>query len=101
MAKKIGANINTTDKATLIADVVLNTSTAVTIIVANADRIGLVISNPTNRDVWLQFEDESLVFSNSERLLRGERYEMPENIYNGEIKGIADIGTPTVTVLEY
>jgi len=99
--KRIGGNLNTTDKAELIVDVVLNTSTAVTITVANTERIGLVVTNPTNRDVWLQFRNGGATFSNAERLLRGEKYTMPNNIYHGEIKAIADMGTPTITVLEY
>ena len=99
--KKRGANRNTTDKATFIGDVVLNTITAVTIIAVNEDRTALVVSNPTNRDIWLQFEDDLLVFSNTILLLRGETYTMPDNIYNGEIKAIALLGTPTVTIVEY
>ena len=99
--KKVGGNINKTDRASFIDDVTLNTSTAETIILPNPDRIKLVISNPSNRDIWLQFQDEMSVFSNSELLLRGEKYTMDNSIYFGEIKGIADIGTPKVTVLEY
>lgn len=99
--KRTGGNINKNDRADLIGDVILNTSTAVTIIAENENRIGLIVSNPTNRDVWLQFKNGSSTFSNSVRLLRGDKYEMADNIYSGEIKGIADIGTPTVTVVEY
>ena len=101
MKKFIGGNLNKTNRANLIVEVTLNTSTAVTVVSENPERLVLVISNPTNRDVWLQFQDAESNFSNSIQLLRGEKYEMPDFIYNGEVKAISQLGTPTLTVLEY
>jgi len=91
------------EDAVLFPGVTLNSSTTITVVGSNTDRVGLIISNNSNRDVWIKFQpfglddDKKGIY-----LFRNTNYEMPPlAIYNGEISAIAESGSPTIYVTEY
>lgn len=93
---EIGSN-----KVLDINAIALNSSTATSIVSANNERIFFSVSNSTSQDIWLQFEKEGTGFENAIFMPKQSYWEMPSNLYFGEIKAISVSGTPTVTILEY
>lgn len=105
MAKQVGRNRNITDTA--VTDVVnVNSSTAQTLVAANPDRIGLIVSNDSNQELWIRYypaaddNDQKGIFLENNR---SGHWEMPtDNIYTGEVSVIMDSGgTKTISFTEY
>ncbi len=99
--KTIGGNRNRTDRTSSEGSVTLNTSTAVTLVTLQVERIFFAVNNISNKGLWLQFQDDSGVFNNAINIPKKSYWEMPLNLYDGEIKAIAISGTPTITYTEY
>lgn len=86
---------NTNDGATT-GTVVVNSSTAQTLVPANPERIGLIVSHPGTQELWIRFypaaqdNDQTGIYLEN----NGERtWQMtPDNIYTGEVSVIMDGG---------
>lgn len=95
MAKKIERNKNTFDTATT-GTVTVNSSTAQTLVPANPDRTGLIVSNDSNNELWIRYYPASVDNIQQGILLENGRaghWEMPtDNIYTGEVSIIRDGG---------
>lgn len=114
MAKTIGRNSNTTDTAT-VTSVSVGSSTAVTLVAANADRIAfkVTIDGQTNdRTVFIRYyaaSDDNTKHGNvlTKKLDEDGSFfkimdEMsPDNMYTGEISAISLSGSITVYITEY
>ena len=103
MTRKIGRNRNSNEAATLSDAIALNATTSTTIQAANAKRIGLKISNPSNKDVWVKYQAASVDNDmKGEWLPKNSVHKMDtDNVYTGEISAISASGTPDVYVTEY
>jgi len=98
MAKTVGRNTNRNDTATITAGIVMNNSTSVTIQSATSDRMGLTIFNEGAGSVWIKFQAATVDNDKKGILIRRNSiYEMPtDNMYTGEVSGIADAANGTV-----
>lgn len=102
MAFNIGANVNWNNTAILSGAIALNDTTSVKIQDSNSLRIMLIISNPSNKDVWIKFQAASVDNDKKGIHIPARGYfEMPGNIYRGEVSAIAENGTPSVYTTEY
>ena len=102
MAKTIGRNRNTTDEAA-ITTVSVGSGASSIVVVANQERMGLVISNPNNQSVWIKEQKASV--DNDKKghyLIPGGKFIMaPDNVYTGEVSAIFDAGaTKTLYIVE-
>jgi len=102
MAKFIGRNMNRTDTATLTS-VAVSSGASITLVSANTDRMGLIISNPNNQSCWIK---EQAASTDDDKkgyyVLPGGKFIMPkDNIYTGEISAIFDSGgSKTLYIVE-
>ncbi len=103
MAKTIRRNRNEDDTADISSAITLNASTSTTIIAINTSRIYFRFDNPSNKNVWLKLQAASVDDDKKGIFVdKGGHWEMPvDNIYNGEISGIADVDAPDVFHTEY
>ena len=71
-----------------------NQTTAVTLVVANEERIGLVITNTSNQAVWIRFKTAATDNTKHGILLSSnEPWTMPDgSIYQGEVSVIMATG---------
>lgn len=99
----IQRQINTNTTATISSAIALNNLTSVTVVNANTKRIFLFISNIGNKDVWIKLQAASVDDDKKGIFIHAhESWKMPsDNIYTGEVSGIADKGTPSIFITEY
>ncbi|MEE8289577.1 MAG: hypothetical protein V3R25_09210 [Nitrosomonadaceae bacterium] len=108
MTKITGRNKSTSDEADVGTGVTLNSTTSVVIAAANADRTFFhVDGNFSEKASWIKLQAASIdddkkgIWLN-EKEKGGTSWTMPvDNIYTGEISGIADSGSPILYVTEY
>ena len=105
--KTIGRNRNTTDFADSNS-VQLNSSTAVTIQAANADRIAFHVNNDSSTfGFWVRYypaaQDNTKqgFWVSGKNGLRNWHEMIADNIYTGEISAIAIGDNPTAYTVEY
>ena len=92
---------NTNTGSTISPGISVGSSTSVTLASANPDRMTLTI-NVQDRDIWVK-EQEASVDNDKKGILvhRNGTYEMQnDNVYTGEVSGIAESGTAEVFVTE-
>ncbi|MEE9304395.1 MAG: hypothetical protein V3U84_11530 [Thiotrichaceae bacterium] len=108
MAIRIGGNTKTNTDAVLSSGIAINATTSTTILAAQAvgdlPHIKVIMTNDSNRDIWVKFQAASvdndkkgfLIYGNSTvTLLEGS------DIYTGEISAISDIASSTVYLTSY
>lgn len=108
MVKRIERTRNTNNSSSISDPINLNSTTAVTIVAANPDRIFLDINNDNSANgFWVKLQaasvddDKKGIFITSKV---GSRpfWQMPnDNVYTGEISAIADADSPKAYVTEY
>ena len=103
MTKVIGRNINTTDEATLPADIALNSSTSTKIADAVDDRIVFEVYNLGEEEIRIKLQAASVDDDfKGIPVACGHSWSMStDNIYTGEISAQSESGTPSVAVTEY
>ena len=68
-------------------------TTAVTLVAARIDRIGLVITNTSNQAVWIRFKTAATDNTKHGILLSSnEPWTMPDGLYDGEVSVIMATG---------
>jgi len=99
-----GRNVNSNDTAELSDAIATNTSTAVTVTLANDNRLFFCVNNDdTNQGVWIKLQAASVDDDKKGIFIPKKSFwQMPvDNIYIGEISAVADNGTPDVFYTEY
>ena len=108
MAVLIGKNTDSSDSATLSNGIAINSSTSTLILAALATdaqpHIKIIITNDSNKDVWIKFQPAStdndkkgfLLYSNTTTVLLED-----SGIYRGEISAIADSGSATIFMTSF
>lgn len=91
--KMIERTLNTSP-VSVQGSVSVGSSTAVTLVAENSKRIYLSISNPTNKTVWIKFQESGVDnIKTGEFVLPGGRWRMDVNtLYTGEVSVIMDSG---------
>lgn len=93
-----------TDSVTMPNTISLNATTSTTLISANANRIGLIISDTHNsQGFYIKFQSASV--DNDKKgifLGAGRTFELPQDLlYKGEVSAIANSEAVDVTVIEW
>lgn len=93
-----------TDSVTMPAIIALNDTTSTTLVSANDNRIGLIISNAhVANGFYIKFQ--SATVDNDKKgffLDAGKTFELPKDfLYKGEICAIARNDSPTATIIEW
>lgn len=107
MAKKIGRSTNTNDTSNVVS-ITLNSSTAVTLSAANAERVFFrADNNNATKAYWVRLYPAATDNTKhgiyvSSKTGHNPWWEMlADNPYTGEISAIADTDSPTAYVTEY
>jgi hypothetical protein len=101
--KTTGTPLNTNNEAN-VGEVSVNSNTAQTLVEANEKRIGLIISNRNNQDLWVRFYPVGVDNDQRGFVVYGDTtWEMnPEDKYTGEVSVIMNNGgTKTINYTEY
>lgn len=103
MVQTIRRTRNENDTSDISSAITLNASTTTTLTVSNTSRTYFIFNNPSNKDVWLKLQAASVDDDKKGIFVeRGDSWIMPpDNIYNGEISAIANVGAPDVFYTEY
>jgi len=103
MTRKIGRTRNFNDEAVVTSSIVLSSTTSTTISSTNEHRIFFFVQNNSNINLFIKLQEASLDDDKKGiKLSAGDAWEMPtDNIYRGEISGIAEVDSPEVLVTEY
>ncbi len=103
MVRKVGKNRDTYDTVFTPLSIDLNTSTYTTLLVANADRLGYIITNDTSKEILIKEK----AFDDPDELDRGfvvwprTVYESPvSSVPIGEISAKAKNGAPKILIVE-
>lgn len=99
-----GRNINSNDSATMSGAITVSVTTSTVIAVANVDRIFFCVNNnDAVRGMWLKLQAASV--DNDAKgiwLPPGGAWMMPsDNIYTGEVCGLADVVAIDAYYTEY
>ena len=83
--------------------VLLDATTAVTILAANTDRIGFALTNFTANDIWIRFTPFDADNAKDGMCLpkMSVRVFDSVNMYTGEVSAIANTNGPSISVMEW